>query len=231
MELLHARCAGLDVHKDTVVACRRIEADSRMQQDVRTFGTTTRELGKLLKPLAAQEERLTTIHGVSATVAQVILGEIGWAMERFATVAALISWAGLCPQMHESAGQKKRSRIRKGASWLKTVSMYRTQCVLLLAEARRHGASVQAAWAAVRTKGSYLRSKFLRIKSRRGATKAIVAIAADLLKAAYFILRDGVEYKDLGADYFERQDKNRAVRRHVKRLQDLGFEVVIAPVS
>jgi hypothetical protein len=58
-----------------------------------------------------------------------------------------------------------------------------------------------------------------------------VAIAADILKAAYFILRDGVDYKDLGPDYFERQDKNRAVRRHVKRLQDLGFEVVIAPVA
>ena len=171
-----------------------------------------KRLGKLLKPLAEQEARLATIPGVSTTVAQVILGEIGWAMERFATVAALISWAGLCPQMHESAGKKKRSRIRKGASWLKTVL-------------------VQAAWAAVRTKGSYLRSKFLRIKSRRGATKAIVAIAADILKAAYFILRDGVDYKDLGPDYYERQDKNRAVRRHVKRLQDLGFEVVIAPVA
>lgn len=171
-----------------------------------------KRLGKLLKPLVEQEARLTTIHGVSTTVAQVILGEIGWAMERFATVAALISWAGLCPQMHESAGKKKRNRIRKGASWLKTVL-------------------VQAAWAAVRTKASYFRSKFLRIKSRRGATKAIVAIAADILKAAYFILRDGVDYKDLGPDYFEHQDKNRAVQRHVKRLQSLGYEVVIAPVA
>lgn len=171
-----------------------------------------KRLGKLLKPLAEQEARLSTIPGVSTTVAQVILGEIGWAMERFANVAALICWAGLCPQMHESAGKKKRSRIRKGASWLKTVL-------------------VQAAWAAVRTKGSYLRSKFMRIKSRRGATKAIIAIAADILQAAYFILRDGVDYKDLGPEYNERQNKNRAARRHIKRLQDLGFEVVIAPVA
>ena len=171
-----------------------------------------KRLAKLLKPLAEQETRLTTIHGVSTTIAQVILGEIGWAMERFANAAALISWAGLCPGMHESAGKRKRNRIRKGASWLKTVL-------------------VQAAWAAVKVKDSYLRSKFLRIKSRRGAKKAIVAIAADILQAAYFILRDGVEYKDLGPDHFERQDKNRAVQRHVKRLQALGYEVVIAPVA
>jgi len=171
-----------------------------------------KRLGKLLKPLAEQEARLMTIHGVSTTTAQVILGEIGWAMERFPTVAALISWAGLCPQMHESAGKKKRSRIRKGASWLKTVL-------------------VQAAWAAVKTKNSYLRAKYLRIKSRRDATKAIVAIASDILQASYFILRDGVEYKDLGPDYYEHQDKNRAVRRHVKRLQALGYDVVIAPVA
>ena len=75
-----------------------------------------RRLSKLLKPLAEQEARLTTIHGVSTTIAQVILGEIGWAMDRFASVAALISWAGLCPEMHESAGKRKRNRIRKGAS-------------------------------------------------------------------------------------------------------------------
>ena len=171
-----------------------------------------RRLSKLLKPLADQEARLTTIHGVSTTIAQVILGEIGWAMDRFASVAALISWAGLCPEMHESAGKRKRNRIRKGASWLKTVL-------------------VQAAWAAIKVKDSYLRAKFLRIKSRRGGKKAIVAVAADILQAAYFILRDGVEYKDLGPDHFERQDKNRAVQRHVKRLQALGYEVVIAPVA
>ena len=171
-----------------------------------------RRLSKLLKPLAEQEARLTTIHGVSTTIAQVILGEIGWAMDRFASVAALISWAGLCPEMHESAGKRKRNRIRKGASWLKTVL-------------------VQAAWAAIKVKDSYLRAKFLRIKSRRGGKKAIVAVAADILQAAYFILRDGVEYQDLGPDHFERQDKNRAVQRHVKRLQALGYEVVIAPVA
>ena len=58
-----------------------------------------------------------------------------------------------------------------------------------------------------------------------------MAIAADILKAAYVILRDGVNYNELGPDYFERQDKNRAVHRHLKRLQALGYEVVIAPVA
>jgi transposase len=176
------------------------------------IGHIEKRLSKLLKPLAEQENRLTAIHGVSTTVAQVILGEIGWNMERFLNVAALISWAGLCPQMHESAGKKKRTRLRKGASWLKTVL-------------------VQAAWAAIKVKESYLRSKFMRIKSRRGPGKAIIAIAADILKAGYFILRDGVNYKDLGPDYYDRQNKNKVVRRHVKQLESLGYKVTIASIA
>ena len=59
MELLHARCTGLDVHKDSVVACRRVEAEGALQQEVRTFGTTTRELGKLADWLA--EARITHV--------------------------------------------------------------------------------------------------------------------------------------------------------------------------
>jgi transposase len=44
MEVLHPKCAGLDVHRDTVVACARIAANSAVSQEVRTFGATTKEL-------------------------------------------------------------------------------------------------------------------------------------------------------------------------------------------
>jgi hypothetical protein len=50
------------------------------------------------------------------------------------------------------------------------------------------------AWVAVRVKTSYLRAQFLRIKARRGAKKAILAVAASMLTAAYHMLRDGTEY-------------------------------------
>jgi transposase len=77
----------------------------------------------------------------------------------------------------------------------------------------------------VRVKTSYLRAQFLRIKARRGAKKAILAVAASMLTAAYHMLRDGTEYNDLGIDHFDRQDRSKAIRRLLKRLQDLGCDV------
>ena len=84
---------------------------------------------------------------------------------------------------------------------------------------------VTAAWAAVRKKDSYLRAQFLRLKARRGAKKAIIAVAASMLTAIYYMLRDGVEYRDLGADHFTRHDKTQDHNRLVRRLRDLGCEV------
>jgi transposase len=163
-------------------------------------------LGKALEPIQGRANLLTTMPGVSNVVAQVLVSEIGTDMARFSTPGHLISWAGLCPRSDESAGKRRSTRVRKGAPWLKT-------------------ALVTAAWAAVRTKGSYLRAQFLRIKSRRGAKKAILAVAASMLTATYFMLRDGVEYRDLGPDHFDRHDKVKTINRLVRRLKDLGCEV------
>ncbi len=82
-----------------------------------------------------------------------------------------------------------------------------------------------AAWAAVRVKTSYLHAQFLRIKARRGGKTAILAVAAFMLTAAYHMLRDGVEYADLGPDYYARHDTNKTIRRLLKRLADLGCNV------
>jgi len=134
------------------------------------------------------------------------VAEIGVDMSRFATSAHLISWAGLCPKSDESAGKRRSTRVRKSGTWIKT-------------------ALVTAAWAAVRVKTSYLHAQFLRIKARRGAKKAILAVAASMLTAAYHMLRDGVEYTDLGAAFLDRQDRSKVIRRLLKRLQDLGCNV------
>ena len=77
-------------------------------------------------------------------------------------------------------------------------------------------------------KDSYLHAQFLRIKSRRGAKKAILAVAASMLTAAYFMLRRGVEYEDLGPEHFDRRDRSKVIHRLVRRLQDLGCTVQIA---
>lgn len=169
-----------------------------------------RHVGKALEPIRDLARLLTSMPGVSHVVAHVILAEIGFDMKRFPTSGHLISWAGLCPRSDESAGKRRSTRVRKSANWLKTTL-------------------INAAWAAVRTRDSYLHAQFLRLKSRRGAKKAILAVAASMLTAAYFMLRDGVEYHDLGPDHFQRHDRTKVIHRLVRRLQDLGCTVQITP--
>jgi transposase len=165
-------------------------------------------IGETLRPFQERAELLKTIPGVSDTAAHVIVSEIGIDMSRFPSAGHLISWAGLCPRSDQSAGKRRSTRVRKGAPWLKTTL-------------------VQAAWASSRKKGSYLQAQFLRIKSRRGPMKAILAVAASMLTAVYHILRDGVAYKDLKADYFDQRDRTKIVKRLIRRLSDLGLQVEV----
>jgi transposase len=168
-------------------------------------------LGKALAPIQARADLLTTMPGVSDLVAQVILAEIGVDMTRFPTAAHLISWAGLCPRNEESAGKRRSTRVRKSGQWLKTTL-------------------VTAAWSAVRVKRTYLHAQFLRIKARRGPKKAILAVAASMLTAAY-ILRDGVEYRDLGPAYLDRRDRTKTINRLLRRLHDLGYNLAPVPAA
>jgi len=87
---------------------------------------------------------------------------------------------------------------------------------------------VQAAWAAVKVKGSYLQAQFHRLRARRGAKKAIVAVAASILTAVYYVIRDGTAYRDLGGQYFQQRDRSKVARRFVTRLQQLGYNVQIS---
>jgi transposase len=167
-------------------------------------------VGKTLAPIRNSARLLTTLPGVSDLTAQVMVAEIGVDMSRFPTAAHLISWTGLCPRNDESAGKRRSSRVRKGAPWLKT-------------------ALVTAAWAAVRVKDSYLQAQFHRLRSRRGAKKAILAVAASMLTAAYHMLKNGLPYSDLGADHFTSRDRSKAILRLVRRLNDLGCQVQVIP--
>ncbi|HWN70788.1 MAG TPA: transposase, partial [Haliangium sp.] len=108
----------------------------------------------------------------------------------------------------ETGGGRRPSRLRKGAPWLKSVL-------------------VQAAWAAARTKDCYFRALYYRIKGRRGPQKAIIAVAAAMLRAFYIMMRDHVPYRELGPEHFIQLDKDKLIRRHVHRLRELGVEVEI----
>lgn len=166
------------------------------------------EVGSNLEPFRSAVARLKGIPGVSELSAQIIVSEIGLDMSRFPTAGHLISWAGLCPRNDESAGKRRSTRLRKGAPWLKT-------------------SLVQCGWGAARSKNTYLRSQYYRLKARRGGKKAAVAVAASILTAAYYMLRDGTFYNDLGVAYLDQLGAERRIKGLVKRLNDLGCEVQV----
>ena len=170
------------------------------------------EVDANVEPFRTAVALLTTIPGVSDLSARSIAAEIGNDMSRFPTDGHLISWSGLCPRNDESAGKRRSNRMRKGAPWLKTTL-------------------VQCAWAAARTKGSYLQAQFQRLRARRGAKKAIGAVAASILTAIYHMLKDGTFYHDLGADHFDRRAKIAQTKRLIARLQNLGYAVQISPIA
>ncbi len=176
------------------------------------IATIDRQVEAGIAPFRAAVEQVSSVPGIRDIGAQVIVSEIGTDMSRFPSDGHLISWAGLCPRNDESAGKRRSNRLRKGAPWLKTTL-------------------VQCAWAAVRKKDSYLRAQFLRIKSRRGPKKAIMAVAASILTAIYHMLKDGTLYQDLGSNHFQTRSKGQQTQRLVKRLADLGYEVALKPLA
>ena len=169
-----------------------------------------REVDAQLAPFRTAIRRLSSIPGIGDLGAQVIVSEIGTDMGRFPTAGHLLSWAGLCPRNDESAGKRRSTRLRHGAPWLKTTL-------------------VQCAWAATRKKDSYLQAQFHRLRARRGAKKAICAVAASILTAAYHMIKDGTFYEDLGADHFDKRSNASHTRRLIRRLANLGYDVEIKP--
>ena len=163
-------------------------------------------LDEVLGPFDDAVERLISIPGVSRHTAEVILAEIGSDMSRFPTAGHLLSWAGLVPRLDESSGKRRSTRVRKSGHWLKPVL-------------------VQCAFAAARKKNSYLQAQFYRLKARRGAKKAVIAVAASMLTAAYHMLKDGTFYQDLGADHLVQRDASKTVAKLAARIKDLGYDV------
>jgi transposase len=133
-------------------------------------------------------------------------------MNRFPTAQHLVSWAGLCPRNDESAGKKRSTRLRKSSRWLKATL-------------------VQAAWAGSNKKGGYLRAQYLRLKARRGPKRAVVAVAASMLVAAWNMLRNGTFWEDLGDQHFAIRNKAKVAQKLSRRLEELGFTVTLQPAA
>ena len=161
-----------------------------------------------LKPYAAQLTLLDESPGVDWTTAAAIIAELGVDMSVFQNVLQAASWAGVSPGNHESAGKRKSSRIPKGNVYLKT-------------------ALVEAATAATKAKGTYLRDQFYRLKPRRGYKRAVVAVAHKILVAIYHMLSHQVCYNELGDLYLDKLNKHSLTRNLVHRLERLGYTVTL----
>jgi transposase len=169
------------------------------------------EITRVIAPFSHQVDLLTTIPGVNQRVAEAMIAEIGVDMARFGSAARLASWAGVCPGQHESAGKAKSGKTRKGSKWLQAHLD-------------------QAAKSAARTKGTYLRAQYYRLKGRRGHAKATVAVEHSILVAAFHILDRDVPYNDLGEDWFNRRhDPQRRARRLADQIRSLGYDVQLTP--
>lgn len=154
-------------------------------------------------------ERVQGIPGVSEVSAATIVSLIGTTLDSFSTAASLCSWAGLCPGNNESGGKRKsgRSPVRKHP--VKT-------------------ALVEVAWSAIKTRGSYYKEKYYRLKARRGAKRAIIAIAHRILKAIYSIIKHGKKYNELGGEYLNKLNETMQLDRLKRLAQRHGYTLVAA---
>lgn len=172
-----------------------------------------RELDKIIDGLLSLEQQaavkaLTAMPGIKETAAKNIIAVIGTDMSRFPTPQHLCSWAGLCPGNNESAGKRRSGKTRKGNKLLRTTL-------------------TQAAQSASTCKGSFFSAQYSKIAIRRGKNRAKIAVAHSMLIAIWHILRDGVELRDLGADYYNQFNREKKANSLMKKLLDLGFSVVI----
>ena len=135
-----------------------------------------------------------------------MIAEIGVDMSRFPDENHLSSWAAICPGNNESAGKRKSGKTRRGNNYLKAIL-------------------TKAAWAASRTKNTAISEKYHNLVRRRGKKRAIVAIAHQLLKEVYFVLKSGNPYDEIGAEAARDKKSEMRERAIIRELENYGYIV------
>jgi transposase len=166
----------------------------------------------LMADHAALIKRLDAVPGINTVAAQSVLAEIGPTLESFRSMHALCSWAGLSPGNNESAGKRfsGRSPVRK--HHLKQ-------------------SLIETAWAAVKTKGSFYKTKYYALRPRIGAKRAITAIAHKILKVIYLIIKESKTYTELGEDFYLRKRTTALHEKLSKQAKRLGYMLVPATLN
>jgi transposase len=176
------------------------------------IATLDGRIDEVIAPFARARDRLDTITGVGKRAAETIIAEIGTDMSVFPTAGHLASWAGRCPGNNLTGGKRRSGKPTKGNRWLGEVL---TEC----------------AWAAARSRDTYLAAQFWRLARRIGKKKAAMAVGHSILVVAWHLLAYDCDYRDLGGDFFVRRDADRARQRAVAQLQALGYQVTLQPTA
>ena len=149
---------------------------------------------------------LTRIDGVDGCTALKVISEIGTDMTKWPSAKHFASWLGLSPHNRITGGRVMSSKTKPSAS--------RAAAALRLAANALHRSDSAL--------GAFLRRK----KAQLGAPKAITATARKLARLIYTMLRYGQEYVDAGAEYYETQHQQRALRSAKRRAAQLGYQLV-----
>ena len=194
----------------------------RIEVDEADIAALDRQIAERLAPYATQMAQLIQIPGIDWVVAATVIAEIGVDLSVFPSAGHLAAWGGTCPGNNESPtgqarglkahGKRKPVGARSGNPYLKTAL-----CNAAIADARQ--------------RGSFFKAKYHKLQSRRCGGRAALAIAHKLLVCIHHMLPKGTPYRELGEDYHDKRDAQRVARRYVRRLQDLGFAVILQPVA
>jgi transposase len=170
------------------------------------------EIAQRLQADQAAIDLLGTVPGMSRRGAEILLAEVGADLSRFPSPKHLASWAGLCPGNAESGGKRWSGKTRKGNRWVRQLL-------------------IETAHVAAKTRDTYLAAQYRRIAARRGKKRALVALAHTILVIVYHILTRREPYRELGVMYFDHRERQHVEHRLVRRLERLGYAVILQPTA